>query len=245
MFKDKKYLSIIYTLIITFAFFILSTFGRNYLDGAGWFLFSSFLRLFFGIIIIFIMEKIFDKKLCDIIHFKNWKQALIAGSGFLFYFFYYLILLLAGYKSIVGLTVGLFISQIILQQITTGFYEELCFRALLLESYFYQERHIKFDKILYSSISFLLFGLIHVIPDWDLHTFLYTGIIGFAFAVVYLKSHNILMLMIMHFIYDVFANLSTYMEWNDSQIFYSLNSFFDAVLGIMFVISVFQLVKKE
>ena len=47
--------------------------------------------------------------------------------------------------------------------------------------------------------------------------------------------------MILHFIYDVFANLTSYIEWNNSTLFVTMNSMFDIMLIIMFVISFIML----
>lgn len=245
MFKDKRYVGILWVLILELPFVLLSFAGQKFLSGTYWFLFSSALRLIFGILALFIMHRIYGKGIKDILHFRNWKQALLAGSGFLIYFLYYLILLCAGCKSVTGLTVGLFFSHILLQQITTGFYEELYARALLLEGYFYQKKQTAKTKLLYASMAFLFFGLAHVITGWDLYTFVFTGIIGFTFAVIYLKSHNIVIPMILHAVYDIFANLTSYIEWNDSALFHGINALFYVVLGLMFMVSVVFLFKKE
>lgn len=168
------------------------------------------------------------------------KMAFVAGSGFLVFFLYYLIVWCSGIKSITGLTIGLLFSRVILQQIATGFYEELNYRFLVLEGYFYGSQNIK-NKLLYSFVSFLLFGAVHVVDGWSTYTFLQTGAIGFAFAVMYLKSRNIVFPMILHFAYDVFANLTNYIEWNNSTLFITMNSIFDIMLIIMFVISFIML----
>ena len=149
----------------------------------------------------------------------------------------------SGIKSITGLTVGLFVSQIILQQITTGFYEELNYRFLILEGYFYGTKTIK-SKLMYSFISFVLFGAVHVVNGWDTYTFLRTGVIGHAFAVMYLNTRNILIPMVLHFLYDIAANLTYYMEWKDSTLHQNMNLLFDIMLFIMFTISLIMILKR-
>ena len=101
-------------------------------------------------------------------------------------------------------TFGTFLSRIILQQISTGFYEELNYRFLLLEGIKYSKNNIG-TKLLFVMISSVLFGLLHCLTGWNTYTFLQTGAIGFAFAVIFVKSGNILIPMILHFIYDVIA----------------------------------------
>lgn len=160
---------------------------------------------------------------------KGSKHALVAGSGFVVYFIYYLFVWCSGIKSIMGLTIGLFISRVILQQIATGFYEELNYRVLILEGYFYGAQNTK-NKLMYGFVSFLLFGAVHVVNGWSTYSFLQTGIIGFAFAVMYLKSRNILLPMLLHFVYDIFAVMTDYIEWNNSTLFVNMNSIFEIVL---------------
>lgn len=98
---------------------------------------------------------------------------------------------------------------------------------------------------MYGFISFFLFGAVHVVGGWSTYRFLQTGVIGFAFAVMYLKSRNIVLPMVLHFIFDVFANFADYIEWNNSILFANMNSIFDIMLTIMFVISFIMLLMKE
>ena len=143
---------------------------------------------------------------------------------------------------------GILFSRIFLQQITTGFYEELNYRVLILEGYNYGKRTVG-RKIVYALISFILFGLIHVVTGWNTYRFLQTGTIGFALAVIYLNSGNIILPMILHFIYDIFANLTDYVKWSDSEIFNEIfngiNSLFSVALLLMFIISFVLLFKRE
>lgn len=241
---NKKYAGILWAIVIASVFVGISLWGMQFLSGTPWFIFSSILRFVFGFIILYTVKKIYGRPIKDVLSIKGSKLALVAGSGFVVYFLYYLLVCCSGIKSITGLTVGLFISKIVLQQIATGFYEELNYRVLVLEGYFYGTKDVK-NKLIYAFTSFLLFGAVHVVNGWNTYAFLQTGAIGFAFAVMYLKSRNILLPMILHFIYDIFANLTDYTEWNNSTFFVNLNSIFEIALIIMFVISLVILLRKE
>ncbi len=241
---NKKYSGILWAIVIASIFVIISLFVMQFLKGTPWYVFSSILRFIFGIFILFIVKKVYDRPIKEVLSLKRSKTALVAGSGFVVYFLYYLLVLFLGIKSITGLAIGLLISKIILQQIATGFYEELNYRVLILEGYFYGTQNIK-NKLMYGFISFILFGALHIVGGWDTYRFLQTGVIGFAYAVMYLKSRNILLPMILHFVYDIFANLTDYIEWNNSTLFINVNSIFDIMLIVMFVISFIMLLMKE
>lgn len=69
--------------------------------------------------------------------------------------------------------------------------------------------------------------------------------IGSAFAVIFVKSGNILIPMILHFLYDVIANMAGYVEWNHTPAFDNLYSIFNIMLGVMFIISSIILIVPE
>ena len=69
--------------------------------------------------------------------------------------------------------------------------------------------------------------------------------IGSAFAVIFVKSGNILIPMILHFLYDVIANMAWYVEWNHTPAFDNLYSIFTIMLGVMFIISIIILIVPE
>ena len=178
---NKKYSGILWAIVVASIFVAISLWGLQFFSGVSWFVFSSILRFVFGFLILFIISKLYDTPIKKVLSIRGSKKALVAGSGFLIFFLYYLIVWCSGIKSITGLTIGLLLSKIILQQIATGFYEELNYRVLILEGYYYGTQNIK-NKLLYSFVSFLLFGAVHVVNGWDTYRFLQAGAIGFSFA---------------------------------------------------------------
>ena len=241
---DKKYSGIPWAIGIAVVFVAVSLLGLQFFSGTAWYIFSSILRFAFGIFILLLAKNLYDTPVKDVLRLSGSRKALIAGSGFLLFFLYYIVLWCSGFRAITGLTTGLLLSRVILQQIATGFYEELNYRFLVLKGYFYGRQNGK-SKLLYAFASFLLFGAVHVVDGWSTYRFLQTGIIGFAFAVIYLKSGNIVVPMILHFVYDVFANLTPFITWNDSFVFTRLNAAFPIALAVMFVISLVTLLLPE
>lgn len=242
----KKFGGIIATVILTVIFNIVSKIGLKFLEGAVWFVYSSILRIIFGCIAIFLLNKLYSRSIKSIFTNYSPKAVIVSGIGFLIYALYFIIAILIGYipVEITELTVSLFLSRILLQQITTGFCEEALNRGLLLEGFFCTNRG-KISKLIYAFASFLLFGLIHVTSGWNTYTFLLTGTIGFSFATIYLNTHNLILPMLMHFIFDIFANLVDYLQFNESAAFSAFYSANEVMIGVMFVISLVKLLNGK
>lgn len=223
-----------------------------YLGGSNWYFFSSLQRIIFGLIELAIFVKIFHKgKWTNIINFTHFKDGLRAGSALILYTVLVVIVMTAGIGSLADTTFATLFSCLICQQAATGFWEELTFRLFLLEGYFNKEKKNRLCRLTYASISFIVFGLIHAVERNNLKDaidiFIVTGIFGFVYASIYLYSHNILVPMLLHFIYDIFANLQHFVEvWNeDSQLFNVLNNYV-LVAGFysMFVVSLIFVLKE-
>lgn len=241
--KNKKaWIGIVYAAVVAAVFIAISLLAMEWLSGTPWYLFSSLLRLSFGVLALMLMCRTYERRAAEILMPGQNKAALRAGAGFGIFFFYYLILYAVGFGQIAGLSFGIAVSRILLQQLTTGFYEELVFRGLVLEGYFHQDRKTWQVRLLYAAISFLLFGAIHVVTGWDLWRFLSTGMIGFAFAVIYLQSRNLILPMFLHFVYDIFANLAGYVQWKDTALFMNLNGCFEIMQIVMLAVSIVMLV---
>ena len=244
VFMNKKYSGFIWHILFAGLFIGLSLWFLEYTSGVTWYLISSSLRIVFGVTILIVSSGLFERKPADILSFGKTKEAIFAGAGFLLFFLYYIILVASGLGKITGLTTGVLLTKIFLQQATTGFYEELNYRFLLLEGLKYTKNNVG-TKLLYVMISSILFGLLHCVTGWNTYTFLQTGAIGFAFAVIFVRSGNIVVPMILHFIYDIIARTAVYIEWDHNPVFDNMNSIFEIMLAIMFVISAVILILTE
>lgn len=221
-------------------------------DGASWYIVSSIQRLLFGIVELFIFIIVFKKeRWTEVLHLKNFRYGLVASSVmFLIILFNIVTYFIIGAKSWVNTTVPIIVSCLFLQQITTGFWEELTFRAFVVEGYHQTEHKTKRMRLLYALISFAIFGMLHAVEcdslSMALVRFVTTGVWGFAFASIYLYSHNLLVVMLMHFITNIFSNATIFIaEFNISTTFTVLNDYvYFVLLGAMFLTAVIYLCKE-
>lgn len=248
----KRDIGIVLCIAFYTAFMLITKMIIPHFDGASWYIVNSVQRLLFGIIELFVFIKIFKKESCkEVIHFKNFKTGLKAS-----YVMFLIILLeivtyfIIGAKSWIDTTVPIVVSCLFLQQITTGFWEELNFRAFVLEGYHKLEHKTKKSRLIYAFVSFAIFGLVHAVEcdslSMAVYRFFTTGIWGFAFSSVYLYTNNVLVVMFMHFITNIFSNATMFVaEWNVSTAFIILNDYgYFVLLGVMLLTAVCYLCKE-
>ena len=238
---NKRYSGFVWHFIFTLPFIGLSLLFLQFTSGVTWFLISSVLRIIFGTGILLISCKLFELRPSEILSFKNIKGALATGAGFLIFFLFFLIQIVSGFGEITGLTIGIFLTRVLLQQLTTGFYEEINYRFLLLNGLKHTSNTTGM-KLLYVFSGSVLFGLLHCVTGWDTYRFLTTAAIGFAFAVIFVKSGNILLPMILHFVYDFLVHIIAFVQWNNNPFFDGICACSEAAYIVMFVISLIILI---
>lgn len=121
-------------------------------------MFSSLLRAVFGVGILIAANRLYGGTAKEILSFCKSKTAILSGISFLAYLLYYIITVCAGCERIIGVPENLLFAGIVLQQITTGFYEELNYRFLILEGYFYGAETVR-NRRLYAMISSFVFWI--------------------------------------------------------------------------------------
>lgn len=253
--KIKAYLyrdiGIILCVLFYISFMAVARIARPHLDGAGWYFFSSMQRGLFGLAELAVFIKLFHKgKWTNVISFTHFKDGIFAGSGLIVYTVLLAAAIAAGAGAMIDTTFAIVFSCLICQQLTTGFWEELTFRAFLLEGYANKTNRNRWCRLAYAGISFVVFGLIHAVECGSfadaVDKFLTTGAFGFAFAAVYLYSHNILVPMLLHFIYDIPANFQQFVAvWNEEYaLFNVLNNYvLPAAFILIPVVSLIFIVK--
>ena len=196
------------------------------LEEAEWFIFSAAQRLAFGIFEMWLFVRIYNRNSWrDVLNTRGMKSAFAAGWAILLTIAaksVTIVLGAGGYRKTAPLIV---ISHLFLQQITTGLWEELTFRGFVCEGYRMNGEHTRKKRIIYAFISFAVFGMIHAVDvlaaggdmGYAASRFLETGVIGLAFAAIYLHSGNLLVPVLLHFVYDIPANIPRYVtEWKEN-----------------------------
>ena len=248
----KKDIGIIFCIFFSIIFIAVSNVLKPYFDGAYWYSVSSIQRMLFGIIELFVFVKLYKKeKWTDVINFKKFTNGLLASIGmFIFLPFEIITYYIIGAREWLNTTVPIVVSCLLFQQLATGFWEELTFRAFVCEGYYQRNAVTAKNRLVYAFISFLLFGIVHTIDcgtlEVAIYRFISTGIWGFAFTSIYLYTHNILVAMFMHFFTDIFLNVPIFIaEWNDSIALTILDNYIQFVfLGIIFIVAVYFLLKE-
>ena len=238
------------SILIFLAYVFISVPVRAFFPGTASYFVDSALRAVFGAAALFLFVKHFQKEnWTNVIHFKHFKEGLFASIGIILLILFLILRLATGAKA-VEITAQMALGRIFLQQFTTGFWEEMVFRAYLMEGYYSavssEERTWK-DRLYYAFVSGVIFGMLHMFGNSSpLLIFAFTGAFGFIMASVYLHSHNILVCMLGHFIYDIFANYQGFVtEWDGTNWFVQwYDTAFWTLLGIAFFIAIIYIVKK-
>ena len=248
----KKNIGIPLCIVFVVIFDVISYALKPYFYGTGWYLISSLQRFIFFAIELFIFIKLFKKsKISEVLHMKGFKQGLIAGIAMLIYvpfdFITYCILGADGWNTV---SISMIIACLFFQQITTGLWEEITFRVFVCEGYFQSENRTARNRIIYAVISSMIFGLVHAVEcesfEVAIYRFLTTGIWGFAFAAVYLYTHNFLAVAFLHFITDVFLNIPSFIsDYKDTVALTIMDNYvLWVVRAIILIVAVIFLIKK-
>lgn len=247
----KKETGIIFCLIFCIIFIFISNILSPCFDGSDWYIVSSIQRFLFFAVELFVFIKFFRRNIKEVIHLQNFKQGIIAGAAMFLYIPFYIITYhIIGAKEWCNTSISIVVSCLIFQQLTTGLWEELTFRAFVCEGYFQNRRSSFRSRIVYAIISFFIFGLGHAIEcDFmaiAVYRFISTGIWGFAFASVYLYSRNVLVVAFIHFVTDIVFNASKFIEkYNDTVLLTVLDNYVQFIfLGIIVVASIICLHKE-
>jgi membrane protease YdiL (CAAX protease family) len=253
MMKHNIIFGIVLAFIFSGLFIVITIPLRNIITSSTlWRLISSIQRILFGIGELILYIKLFDKgHLRNVINFNNYKKALLAGIPLLLLTLFFTFYIIFGCEGFSKLNFW-FIAFLILQQLATGFWEELTFRG-----YFMQGIIDKYgDKLVYRLLTCLIigciFGLLHAVESisWydALNRFVKTGIMGVSFASIFLYSKNLLIPMILHAIYDIPANIVDLADIKNplsTLLFGFYNALFWIELLVAIVIIVYPCIKDK
>lgn len=197
-------------------------------------------RFAMGMLCILALSLCFNKKIGYWLKMRNSRVAFISSMAFIIYTAYHLsTIIIDGIRF--ASTPAVLLVLVVLQQIVTGFFEESMFRALLLEGLLEKTGNKWWGRALAGVISFLSFGYLHIMGvPWEegWYTFVVTGTIGLAFSAIYICSRNLVILMVLHAVYDIVIHSFDYIIFKDSVFFWEMAEKVSYILiAVMFVYS--------
>ena len=250
--KNKKLIGIILAILFLLLLYYTSPLINNNFDGAWGYIMKSVQRILFFAVELIIFVKLFKKdSMRSIVNMNCFKDAVPACSAmFIYVVFDVITYTVVGARSWLNTTMPIVVTCLIFMQLATGLWEELTFRAFVCEGY-YQEISATFKRrLLYASISMVIFGMAHAIRcdslEQAIYRFITTGVWGFALASVYLYTHNILAAAFIHFVTNIFLNIPIFIsDWNDSPLFIILDNYVQwGMLAAILIVAVVFLYKK-
>ena len=250
--KNKRLIGIILAILFLLLLYYTSPLINNNFDGALGYMMKSVQRILFFAVELIIFVKLFKKdSMASVVNMNSFKDAVPACSAmFIYVVFDVITYVVIGAKSWLNTTMPIVVSCLIFMQLATGLWEELTFRAFVCEGY-YQEANATFKRrLLYAGISMVIFGIAHAVEcdslEQAIYRFISTGVWGFAFASVYLYTHNILAAAFIHFVTNIFLNIPIFIsDWNASPLFIILDNYVQwMMLAAILIVAVVFLYKK-
>lgn len=254
--SSKKFSGIVICIAFAIMFIVIDLMISPYAsttDEAFGYIIKSVLRLIFFMVSLFTFMSFYHKEaISDVIHLKGFGKGLLAGIAmFLYIPFIIITYYIVGAPTFKEVTVSIIITYLILEQIAVALWEEIVFRCFVCEGYYLEENKTAGKRIMYALIAGVIFGIAHAATAGSVENaiirFILTGVWGFAFAAVYLYSHNILAAMFLHFITDVVVNSTNLVkEWAPSNLMTILDQYvYFVVTGIIFIVALVFLIKGE
>lgn len=133
--------------------------------------------------------------------------------------FFFVLELNIGYVSV--------IPAVVFQQVTTGLFEELWFRGLLMTAMLIKWSGTVKGRIITILISSVLFALAHIdsfISSGNIWTLLGPLFLGIGFSAIYVYSKNLLSCMIIHAAYDIAQHLSSGLISSAHNVYYLISN---------------------
>ena len=217
--NDKKTLiyqnAVIIFLIILMAVFAFVDFNmlENSLDQS--MVRNSILRFLGGAIFIVILVGFGQKKIFTFTH--AWKSLLIMIPAFIISINNFPII--AYFDGRATLTQPVYqVFLFLIECLSVGFFEEILFRGIILIFLLKKLSYHKYSVILSIVISSAIFGFLHIVNLWSgqsvgdtMLQIMYSFLLGMMWAVMFLKTRNLWLTMILHASFNFFGQVMFYL----------------------------------
>lgn len=141
--STKKHSGFCLTVLISIGFIVVKELITSaFSEPSNQYLADSVVRVIFGVLAMVLLIKCFDRAFCPrTIHGRNIGAAVLAGAAEIVFIGILAVILFthtteADWQEFRAVPGKLLFARLIAQQLTTGFFEEVTYRGLLLEGYF-------------------------------------------------------------------------------------------------------------
>ncbi len=241
--------AIVISLVVTFFFLLIEIITKDCFMAAGYtrfYLLDSVIRFIFGIvaaIVLFVFfKRPFNKTFAAQIPKSVWLMLIPVYVYFLSYF-----TLIGVIESVSAYTISFLACAV--QQLATGLFEETVYRGIVMKPFekYYSEKRWRIIAVVTSG---LVFGLSHMFNFFfsgdvlgSIRQALFTAIWGMFIAAIYMISDNLLLVIIIHAVWDIWIRIPQF-YFNMSEkatVLYSIGEILrfiihPFVLGIMAIL---------
>lgn len=250
--SGRKYSGIVICIAFAIMFILADSIMGIYFGGVIYHVIKSALMILFFVVELFVYLRFYGKESAgEIIYTKDFLKGIKAGFAiFLYIPFVIVTYFVVGKPAFANTTIPIVLSYLVLEQLAASIFEEFSFRVFVCEGYFLEDDTTSVKRIEYALVSAVTFGLAHAATATTLNSaairFCMETVWGFAFAAVYLYSHNILAAMLLHFFTDVVINSTNLIkEWTPSDLMTILDNYgYFVVMGIILVMSVIVILRQ-
>lgn len=244
MIRNKKYAGLIWAMIIWCLFYGTIMLSNYIFEGTAVYISNIIIKILFCSASVLAVSKIYGRKPAEVFSSDRSLQALFSGIGYIIFLIYFIVLIISGVDSLKNnsylntiMTVFSFTASVL--------FEEILFRCLILEGYYSCENKGWKTAAVYSAVNFAVYGAVHISGGNAVYSFLLNGTIGLSVSVIYIKTRNIIIPILLQIIYCILAFVQNSCEWNGSDLLIRLLSVYYFFISVMGVLSAVMILKDD
>lgn len=244
MIINKKYAGLIWAMIIWCLYFGAVFLTTKTAEGNILYIYNIIIKILFCTAAFIAVRKIYERKAAEIFSKKNSGKALLTGIGFTVFLIYYLIITISGLTSFKTISATQLTLTIVSYAVSVLF-EEILFRVLILEGYHSSENKGWKVTLAFAAVNFTVYGAVHISGRNAAYSFLLSGTIGLSMSVIYMKTRNITIPLLLQSVYCMLSVIQNISEWGASEFLIRMLSIYYFIVSVMGVLSSIMLFKDD